>query len=336
MSSLKPFLLLATSVLAASWISSAQAQESLLELTHRGLDLSKLDASIHVDALDIRIDPNATLVKYKLTNTGSADVKLALALPFPVLDFSDPDVAYAIPGEDPVNFMGMTARLDGKAVSFSFSQIADLNGKNVSQTLRKANIGLVPVGHFQNQLAALTPEAREALENAGLLVQSGTDQDGNALYFPSWNVRTSATRTSTLAASKSTDVEIRVRTSLGSSPDTMLRRKLRSNPNLASELDRYKKTYCIDEGFYQGLDKVASTGEANTTKIRERRMAFDFGSGAAASIPDVHITLDKGRPDRLISFCLDNIKRIGPTTFEMRASDYAPTGELKVLLLGRD
>ena len=336
MTTLKSVLLLATSALAMAGISTAQAQESLLELTHRGLDLSKAGEAIRIDALDIRIDPSATLLKYRLTNTGAADVKLALSLPFPQLDFSDPDVAYAIPGEDPVNFMGMTGRIDGKAVTFNFAQIADLNGKNVSQTLRKANIGLVPVGHFQNQLAALTPEVREAIENAGLIVQSGNDQDGNPLYFPSWSVRTSATRTAPLAAGKSTDIEIRFRTSVGSSPDTVLRRTLRTNANLAGELDRYKKAYCIDDGFYAGLDKVASTGEANKTKIRERRITFDFGAGAAAPIGEVHITLDKGRADRIISFCLDNIKRISPTAFEMRASNYVPTGELKVLLLGRD
>jgi hypothetical protein len=46
--------------------------------------------------------------------------------------------------------------------------------------------------------------------------------------------------------------------------------------------------------------------------------------------------VDKGKPDRVVSFCLDNLKRISATAFEMRVANYTPNGTLKILLVGRE
>jgi hypothetical protein len=43
--------------------------------------------------------------------------------------------------------------------------------------------------------------------------------------------------------------------------------------------------------------------------------------------------VDKGAPDNLVSFCGEDVKKIGDTQFEMRKTDYTPDGNLAVLIL---
>jgi Domain of unknown function (DUF4424) len=75
----------------------------------------------------------------------------------------------------------------------------------------------------------------------------------------------------------------------------------------------------------------------NRANIREWRIEYDLAGGAAlAPIKDFRLVIDKGKPDRIVSFCLDNLKRISPTTFEMRAANFTPNGMLKILLVGRE
>ncbi len=68
---------------------------------------------------------------------------------------------------------------------------------------------------------------------------------------------------------------------------------------------------------------------------QERRISFDLGAGApTAPVRQFRLVVDKGKPTRLVSFCLVDLKKISPTAFEMRAVDFRPTGLLRVLLLG--
>jgi hypothetical protein len=315
----------------------ARAAESLSELTLGGLVFAKSPdvPNIGVDSEEIVINPAWVTVKYRFTNHAAAPATLTLTFPLPELDFSDPDVSFAIPGSDPLNFVGLSTRIAGKPGHFALRQVARLDGKDVTATLRQNRLALIPVGTFQNQLAALPAETVEKLSEAGLIVQSGNDVQGNALYFPSWTVHTSATRKYTFPPEQPVDVELRYRTSVGTSPDTVLRKALRGQSGLAKEVQRYKADYCVDEGFFNGLDKIASAAEANTAKVRERRIAYNLAAGAPASpIKDFRLVVDKGRPDRVVSFCMDNLKKISPTAFEIRATDYMPDHKLKVLMIG--
>jgi len=52
----------------------------------------------------------------------------------------------------------------------------------------------------------------------------------------------------------------------------------------------------------------------------------------ASSIKDFRLVVDKGSPDALVSFCGKGVKKIGPTQFEMRATDFYPEHELEILI----
>ncbi len=322
----------------ASGPGGALANESTQELALGGITLAKpSDAVVTIESVDIAISPENVVAKYRIVNNGPAPANVTLGFAMPDLDFSDPDVSYSISGSDPVNFVGLATKIAGKPGGFAFVQSAQLNGKDVTSSLRQHKLALVPVGTFQNQLAALAPDVREKLVEGGIIAQVGNDVQGNPLYFPTWTVRTSGSKRWVFAPAQPVEIEIRYRTSLGMSLDTPLRLPLRNERGVASMVQRHKTDYCIDDAFYTGLDKIAAVNEANTGKLRERRMILALrGLTPSAPIKDFRLVVDKGRADRVVSFCLENLKKISATAFEMRANDFTPGRDLKVLLIGRN
>lgn len=363
----------------AGVIEDARAEETISELTQTGLDLSATPLTL--DSQEVVIGQKTIDLKYRLVNPTAAPVETTLTLPFPDIDFSDPDSAWAIPGANPANFVGLAAKIDNQAATFDIAQSATVDGRDVTATLQQNGLSLIPVGAFHNQLAALSPDARSKLANAGLIAQSGTSAAGAPIYVPRWTAHGRASKPLTVAPGKAVAVSLRYLTSIGIARDTVLREPLRSQKALANEVERRKADYCVDHAVLAGVDKIVTTAveemtkplepipaaapfdlsdmfsntpesskpetpktppvvrifpEANVAELRERRIAFDIGAGAPASpIKSFRLVVDKGKQDRLVSFCLDNLKRLSATAFEMRATNFHPTGLLRVLSIGR-
>jgi hypothetical protein len=270
-----------------------------------------------------------------LLNQSTSPATLVLTIPLPELDFSDPDISWAIPDSDPVNFTGLSGTIAGKPAGFSFTQVARTDGKDVTAILHQGNLPLIPNADFGTQLSTIAPELRQKLIDNHLVQEIGNDVNGNALLFPKWTVQTQASRKYVFQANQVVDVEVRYRTSIGTSPDTFLRKALRNEPGLARQVKRYKATYCIDDAFYVGLDKISTAAEANSSKLRERRIVYKLVEGSSdPPIKEFRLVVDKGRSDRVVSFCIDNLKRISATAFEMRAVEFKPSQDLKILMVG--
>jgi len=45
------------------------------------------------------------------------------------------------------------------------------------------------------------------------------------------------------------------------------------------------------------------------------------------------VTIDKGKPTSLVSFCATDVKKTGPTRFESRRKDFRPDQDLSILIL---
>ncbi|OYX87727.1 MAG: hypothetical protein B7Y75_01670 [Azorhizobium sp. 35-67-5] len=69
--------------------------------------------------------------------------------------------------------------------------------------------------------------------------------------------------------------------------------------------------------------------------MSEARIAYILRTGANwyGPIGDFTLTIDKGAPDNLISFCATGVKKIGPTTFQVKARDFFPERDLDILIL---
>jgi hypothetical protein len=317
----------------------ALAAESSTELPTGGIEFLKVSdpAALVLDAEEVRLTPTKAAFSYSISNKGAAPLELVLGFRFPDLDFSDPDAQYAIPGSDPVNFLAATVRINGAAAPLATTQRAVLDGKDVTDLLRQTKIVLVPVGQFQNQLADTPPELREKLVGQGLIVESGTSIDGKPLFFPSWTVKTSSTRKIVVPPAQSIRIELQYRPSVGVGPDTVLRKALREQKGLEADVKGKRATFCIDEAFLNGLDKIAGAEEANINGLKEMRIHVKtrMFSPATIAATQYRLVVDKETTQRILSFCAGDLKKISDTSFEMRADNYAPSAEINILMIDR-
>jgi hypothetical protein len=315
----------------------AFANDSSAELSIGGLVFTK-NSDISIESEELIITPETVTVRYQFLNHATDPVTITVAFPLPDIDLSDPDTNYAFPVGDPVNFVGFKTKIDGKPVNFTIRQRAYLDSKDITDTIRGAGLALLPIGAPQTVEFGSLPDAkRQQLIDRGLLAQSGTNQAGQPLYNGTWTVKTSVVREQKFPPGQPVSVEHTYRSSVGMSFDSILRPGLRRAKGMAQEVQRYKTTYCITDDFFKSIDRLAGTSEANLGKIEERRISYVLQTGAnwAGPIKDFHLVVDKGSPDRIVSFCGDNIKKISPTSFEIRSKDFTPDRDLKILIVGR-
>jgi hypothetical protein len=322
--------------LALGASAPALASDSSAELAVGGLVVAR-NADVSLESEELTISPETVTVRYNFMNNGAQPVTLALTFPLPDIDLSESDINHAFPTSDPVNFMGFATKVDGKPVTFKIQQQAVVGEKDISERLRSLGIAMLPVGPQQRAISDLPAAVRDRLVTEGLLAVSGNDEKGQPLYDATWTVKTTAVRQQTFPPQKPVAVEHRYRTSVGVSFDTVLRKGLRENKALDKEVRRYRESYCILDDFLRGVDKLAGAAEANNAKLQERRINFVLKAGASGPPPvkDFRLVVDKGATDRLVSFCGDNIRKISPTTFEVRKTDFTPDRDVKILIVGQ-
>ena len=331
-----PSLALASSfLLLIAGFQAAQANDSAAELSVGGLTFTK-SADISVESEELTITPDLVTVRYNFRNNAATPVNLTVAFPLPDIDLAEAET-YAIPTNDPVNFVGFETKVDGKPIKLNIVQRAVLGAKDVGATLRGLGVPLLPLGAQQIKLTELPQPARDKLIEEGLLTQAGTNDQGRPLYEATWTVKTSAVRQQTFAPNRLVTVEHRYRPSVGLSQDTVLRKGLRQNKGMESEVERYRNEYCIQPAFLTALDKLGGAAEPNTGKVQERRIAYRLKTGAnwAGPIKDFRLVVDRQKTERLVSFCAPNMKPISPTAIEASAKDFTPDKDLKILIVGR-
>jgi Domain of unknown function (DUF4424) len=311
------------------------ANDSSAELSAGGLVFTRSE-DVSLESEELKISPDVVNVRYQFLNQSQKPVTLTIAFPLPDIDVSDA-ADYSIPYNDPTNFLGFKTKIDGKPVNFSIHQRAFLATKDVTATLRSAGVLMLPIGPEQARLSELPETTRDQLLQQGLLLQNGFDDLGNQRYLGAWTVKTAAVRKQTFAPNRLVTVEHHYHTSLGMSFDTVLRKGLRQKTVMAGEIERYRDNYCVGDAFLTALDQLAGEGEAAKVRVQERRISYVLKTGAnwAGPIKDFKLTVDKQKPDRLISFCADSIQVVSPTMVEFKAKDFTPDKDLKILIIGR-
>jgi hypothetical protein len=321
--------------LAMCGTPGALANDSSAELSVGGLTFTH-DANVSLESEDLTITPETVTVRYRLINNGTAPVTLTVAFPLPDIDLSDPDSNLAIPSADPVNFVGFKTTIDGAPVNFDIRQRAVLGDKDVTEAVRAASLPVLLTGSPMSLVKDLPAATKERLVDQGLLVPAGTDDQGSQRYDAGWTVKTSIVRQQTFPPGQPVTVDHQYRTSVGISFDTVLRKAVREQGTMAAEVKRYRADYCVTDFFLRGLDRRTGAQAENVAGLQERRISYTLSTGAnrAAPIKQFRLVVDKGRADRLVSFCGDKVKKISATAFEMTAKDFTPHGDLKILLIG--
>ena len=163
---LTPVRLLSVLALAAASgvaVSPLLANDSSAELSVGGLVFTH-SADVSMQSEDLSISPDLVVVRYKFLNQSPKPVTLTVAFPLPDIDLSDAD-NYAIPINDPVNFLAFQTRIAGKPITFTMHQRAFLGDKDVSVAVRGAGIPLLPLGPQQARISEL-PQATNSIEGS--------------------------------------------------------------------------------------------------------------------------------------------------------------------------
>jgi hypothetical protein len=306
------------------------ANDSAAELSIGGLRFTQT-ADVSMESEDLQISLNQVKVRYQFLNRAAAPVALKVAFPLPDIDLSQAE-NFSFPVNDPANFVGFETRIDGAPVKFTIVQQAVIGSNDKTPMLRDLKIPILPLGGQEFRSQNLPSEVRTKLVDEGLLLPAGSDERGRPRYEPGWAVRTSVVRDQTFAANQPVVVEHSYRPIVGASTDTILKKPLRQNKAMAKEVERYRRDYCISDGFLTELDKMVGNGEGS---IQERRLGYVLKTGAnwAGPIREFKLTVDAGKKGWLISFCPGRLQK--QTEQVYLAKDFVPDQDLKILFIGR-
>ena len=306
---------------------AAAADDSSAMLSAGSIVFTK-STPVSMAAEDLYISPNAVRIRFEFENPSAKDVDTIVAFPLPDLatwDFAESAVGTIT--EDPKNFVGFKAVIDGKPVAVNVEQRAFLKNKDVTPQLQAAGAIINPVadGGYE-KLANLPRATKKALIAAGL-----AEGDSDAFY-PRWTVKTRFYWNQKFPAKKTVVIEHSYQPVTGQSFFTTEYHK-RGEKNLFGNLD-----YCIDEKTWASL--AARTGN-NPNPSDGTRLMNTYETGYILStaanwqgpIGKFHLTLDKLKPDNILSLCWDGeLKKTGATTFEFSAQKYAPKRDIHLVV----
>ncbi|MES2035446.1 MAG: DUF4424 family protein, partial [Pseudomonadota bacterium] len=148
--------------------------------------------------------------------------------------------------------------------------------------------------------------------------------------MPAWTVKTIFHWQQTFPAGRELAVEHSYTPAAGHSAGTLI-----GAPGFTGypEWPETRDRYCIDTAFLAGAKKAQ--GRLEYPPFMESRVAYVLKTGGnwAKPIGDFRMVIDKGAPENLVSFCASDVKKIGPTRFEVRKTNWTPPRDLDVLIL---
>ena len=307
----------ATLLAACLAYGPATANDTSAELAAGGLILTKNDTIIMASE-DLYISPSAVRVRYSFVNTSPRDVTLRVAFPMPDIGgpgFFQSDVS--IPVDDPANILGFTTKVDGAPVRASVEQKALVAETDHAAWLRANHIPLaVHQGGVQEAFKHLPPAKQQEAVKLGLF-----DDD----LEPVWVLRTTYHWLQTFPAGRPITVEHRYAPSVGATVGTGL------GSNYSSDT---AQKYCVDKALMTTLARSAAKHDGSP-RYTESWIDYILVTGGNWKHPigDFRLVVDKGAPQNLVSFCADGVKKISPTQFEVRKTNWRPEKDLSILFL---
>lgn len=326
-----------TLVILAALSLPARADDSSAALATGGLVLEKTDR-IALVSEDLFLSETAVRIAYRFRNLTDADIETTIAFPMPDIT-GDPEQTVDIPDPAHDNFLKFATEVDGRPVESQVEQRAFVtpSGKpeiEVTAKLRALRIPLLPTAEATGKaLAALRETERRDLADAGLLdLREGSE--GRTETYPLWTMRSKFWRRQVFPAGREVVVRQSYVPSLGGQSSQSFGSPIQDPPQKAA----YRAKYCTDAAFEkaaQALDRRASADGGQTFHAFEKYLSYVITSGGnwAGPIGEFRLTVDKGDPATLVTFCGSGVRKVGPTTFEMVVKDYRPKRDIDILLL---
>jgi len=309
----------------------AAANDSVGHLSAGGIVLGRTD-DIEMRAEDLYVSTKEIRVRYRFFNKADRDITTLVAFPMPDVAAPSDTNNVVIPIDNSENFLGFKTQTDGKPVTIQLEQRAVALGIDRTELLKSLK---VPLSNFMDAtkaaLAALPADKQAELVRLGIArVEEYDEGKGMRKHtLPDWSLRTTYYWMQTFPAQKEILVEHQYQPSVGGSVST----SVATTPEAAVE---NRRRYCVDREIENAVTRKKADLKRgpNGRELSERRFEYILTTGAhwAGPIKDFRLVIDKLDPGHIISAC-GKFKRISPTQFELRQTDYYPDRNLEVLVL---
>ncbi|MFZ5779318.1 MAG: DUF4424 domain-containing protein [Pseudomonadota bacterium] len=307
----------------------ASANDTSAALGTGGLQFVQSD-SVEMRSEDLFVSEKEIRVRYVFRNRSAADVTTIVAFPMPDITFSE-GMAVEIPDRGSDNFLDFRTVVDGTPVQAAVERRVFALGLDRTRLLVDHKVPLMPFGEATEAALDALPEAVKAeLVRSGVAhVEEYDAGKGMQKHLSplNWTLKTTWYWTQTFPAGKDLVIEHRYRPSVGGSVQTRVGVESKDRFDIEQER-RMAEAYCIEREFRSAVARAGS-------RFAESRISYILktGSNWLGPIADFTLTVDKGAAENLISFCGSGVKKVGPTTFQMKAKDFYPERDLDVLIL---
>lgn len=300
----------------------AWANDSTAALGAGGITLTQ-SADIRMASEDLYVSREEIRVKYSFANESGAPITTRVAFPLPEADMealTESDVGW--PTDDVDNVVDFHVSVDGRAVKPALERKAFLKGVDVTDVLTRFGVPISPKAHDVAAVVnRLSKAAKQELATRKLITAS---DDWTQLL---WVVKNTYHWQQTFPADRPLKVEHNYKPVVGGHfivPES-----------LADE--SYRRMFCIDEPTRKGIEtRMRQQGKSDQSTILVASVidyVLTTGKNWKGPIGSFKLTLNKGRADNIISFCMDGVRKTGPTTFVIEKRDFEPENDLKVLIV---
>ena len=308
----------------------ALANDTEASIALGGLVLKQNDV-IAMRSEDLYISREQVRVRYQFANTSDKDVTITVAFPLPDIGWTPPDLRvedenfeyiispyyrYATPTVD------FHTYVDGQPIVAQAQWKAVVGDKDVTDWFQARELSISP---DEVEFSKLSAADRKDARRKGIF-------DGK--NHPAWVMQTTYYWQQKFPAGATLNIEHVYQPSTGGTVvslmgDTMEYAKI--EPGKTTSVGDSYKSYCVDQSLRDTVKRHAQ----NDQYYGEYWIDYILTTGAnwKEPIADFRLVVDKGDPKNLISFCGDDIKKISPTQFEMRKTNWRPEKDLSVLIL---
>ncbi len=314
------FRLCCAGALASAGAGMALANDSTAELSAGGLQLVRSEA-IQLVSEDLFVSTEEVRVTYHFLNTADSPITTVVAFPLPPIDAVVPEeMNIVLPDSGSPNFVDFVVTVDGAAVTPSVEERVTALGIDRTAALRDLGLPLNPIADgLYDRLQKLSDDDKAELKRLGLVTIDPYSVEAT------WRLETTFYWEQTFPPGREVVVEHSYKPVVGFSffGDYVL-----DDPG-------YKAKYCIDEDFDRAArKKLAAVAGTDFPYLQEKRISYILttANNWSGPIGAFRLTIDKGDPQALVSFCGTGVTKVSPTRFEMTATDFVPEKDLEILI----